>query len=210
MAFNIAQFSGNIRTYGTLQKNRFEVQMTLPSILGINSNTTSRILQFRAEAVTLPGVTLEMNPVHRYGVGPSSFFPTNVNFSDTRITFLDTQTNGIWKTFYSWINQIFDFSGGATGNRSPSYAVEYKKNYVAPTAMITIYDNDGNITTKVVLEDCFPYSLDNTDLSWGHNNDLFTVNVSLRFNRWFELSYGSNVNLMPTQNLFPPTTYLNF
>jgi hypothetical protein len=187
--FNIANFSAHIKDKGTLQTNKFIVRFGPPEILKNGYDVVQRSIEYRANSVKIPGVNLDLQQVQRYGVGPQQKFPTNVNFSDIDINFVDMNGNVLWKYFVKWLNGIFDYTGTTGRNGIPSYKVEYKKNYITDI-IIYVFNNDGEQTNAIVLKEAFPISLGDVSLSWGENNRLYELNTRFTFKEWY---YGDYV-----------------
>ena len=184
--FNIAQFSSNLNDRGTLQTNKFMVRIPPPRIIGPTG--LDRILEYRANAVRIPGISFDLQNTFRYGVGPQQKFPTNVNITDIDITFVDTCKTDIWKRFFTWMNGIFDFTGRSGGSQ-PSYKTEYKT-YYETDLRIFVYDNDGNVANRIVLKEAFPTSLGDVSLSWSDNNQLYQFTVRFAFREWYFEGYN--------------------
>jgi len=188
--FNIARFSAHINDRGTLQTNKFIVRFRPPYMMGPNPVIDPSI-EYRANSVKIPGVDLDTQNVSRYGVGPSQKFPTNVNFTDIDINFVDMNNNVFWKYFAKWMNGIFDYTGNSGGSE-PSYKVEYKK-YYETDIQIFIFDNAGNQTNAIILKEAFPISLSDVSLSWSENNKLYEFSVRFAFKEWFYSGYNMGV-----------------
>lgn len=199
--FNIARFSGNLNRYGTLQTNKFVVEIPSPRILG-NSELHS-IMQYRASNVRVPGASLEVQRVFRYGVGPEQKFPTGINFNDININFVDTQNKDIWKRFTYWFNTIFDYTG-INGNSQASYKIAYKIDY-ATDIKIRVFDNDGSEINVIVLKEAFPTTLSEVGLSWSENNKLYEFSVGFSFKEWYFEGYQIGAPL-PGAALTPSVT----
>ena len=189
--FNISGFKSNISDYGYLQTNKFIVAFASPAIMNnitvsdIPISQTEGLMQVRAEAVKIPGVTLVQNDVNRYGVGPLQKMPTNVNFTPNSITFVSDRNGEIYKYFYTWINSIYDFSGDASGdtNTSASYSVAYKDDYVTDLH-VYVYDNSGNMVKDIVMYKAYPESMNEVSLGWNDNSSLMKITVSMSFRDW--------------------------
>ena len=103
--FNIQDFRNNISQGGVLQNNKFVVTITPIGLINIGvpqnfsvGDLTGEFLQFRAEEVKLPGASLEVFNNHRYGLGIQQKFPTNINFTDLNVTFLEDNRGRIYPT----------------------------------------------------------------------------------------------------------------
>ena len=207
--FNIRDFSSHINSTGTVQTNKFFVEIASPNIFA--PDETQRLIQYRASNVRIPGVSFDQLNSYRYGIGPQEKFPTNVNFQDISINFIDTGNNDLWKYFYAWTNGIFDYTG-VSGGSSPSYQVEYK-DYYATDIFIHVMDNSGNQTLSVGLKEAYPISVDNVGLAWSENNKLFEFNVNFTFREWYieDATFGqfeSGAQLSPglTSQVVPQQT----
>lgn len=200
--FNIANFSSHISKLGTLQTNKFIVRLKSPLMFG--PLTVNRVYEYRASSVRIPGVNLDTQNVFRYGIGPQQKFPTNVNFSDIDITFLDTADNALWKHFSDWMNGIFDYTGAAGGRRA-TYGVEYKK-YYETEVQIFVFDNDGNVSNVVVLKEAFPSSLNDVSMSWSENNKLYEFTTRFAFKEWYYDGYSQGRPFQSGASLGPGAT----
>ena len=196
MSFNIDRFIGNLSQNGTLKNNRYDISMNVPAMFiegttGLlrNFNTRqqgiSNIIKFRAEKATLPGINMDLSQHKRYGVGPVSSFPTNVDFTKLSIEFLETTNQQLYKFFYEWITTIFDFTG-AGGNiipPVPRYNLEYPK-YFTTDMVINVYRENSTVATNIRIIEAFPSSISDKSLAWSDNNTLNKVDVAFNFKEW--------------------------
>lgn len=194
MPFNIQNFASNISRYGTLQTNRYEVEIPIPRGLSNSfSPETSRLLTFRAENIKMPGVSFANYESRRYGVGPTVKYPTNVQFSDIDVSFIEAENQEVFDIFYQWSNLIVNYSDplpGALGLDRQIYTTSYKDDFKSDIK-IKIYNNSGTYngvsikpTGIIELIDAFPTSVSDSALSWSDNNSLFKVNVQFAFTNW--------------------------
>jgi hypothetical protein len=194
--FNIQDFKSNIGKDGVLQNNKFLVTISNPQQF-VNVG----LLQFRASDIRIPGVSFETLNTHRYGVGPIQKFPTNVNFTDIGITFIEDKHGSIWNSMNSWTRKIFNYGGVNTVDGiSPSsvfyqeqYTLEYKNTY-STNIVIQVFNNEAEndtyigalgsdikATLIITLLDAYPISMHDVPLSWSDNNNLFKTTVDFTF-----------------------------
>jgi hypothetical protein len=194
MAFKIDSFIGNLSKYGTLQTNRFEVDIPFPRIFSSGSVPTgippTDLLHMRAESVRIPGLLIDSIGAKRYGIGPEYFTATNVRFDAVSITFIETYDSKIKKIFYDWSRiGIFNFAG--SNNQAPDFLTEYKDNYCTDIS-IRVYNNSGKNPSDprasepkpinvIKLVRAFPISISDVDLSWDTNNTLYKFSVSFKY-----------------------------
>lgn len=212
--FNINDFVSNLGPSGVLQTNKFLVGMYSPLIMqntSINGTSTSdveRLIQFRAESVKIPGVTLLTADVNRYGVGTLQAMPFTAQFTPNTISFISDRNGILYKYFYTWLNSIFDYSGTQLGgsnviNKNPSYRTEYKDNYVTDLH-VYIYDNYGNQVQEIVMFKAFPKAVNDISLGWSNNNELLKVTVEFSYRDWSMVGVSSTLNSaqnIPTANI---------
>lgn len=113
--FNISEYKSYIGKTGTLPTNKFYVDIPIPRVLFRSEILVNNIrrsmptfgenLSFRAESVRVPGVTMQMTSVNRYGIGPIQKYPFNANFTDTSMTFLADKESLVWIFFYNWLRR---------------------------------------------------------------------------------------------------------
>lgn len=196
MAFNIDEFKANIQSGGLLQTNRFDVLIVPPAILrnqtintggnSVSVTDTVNIMRYRCESVRVPGVNLQLTPNQRYGIGPTQNFVHNVEFKDTQISMIADGFGDIWQFWYAWLREAFQFTGtnqaigGVGSNQQPTYTSRYKDEYAATMAII-VYDTFGNGVLEFVLNQAFPYALDEVALNWGEQNNLVRLNIGITF-----------------------------
>ena len=191
--FNIQDFKSNIGKSGVLQTNKFLVSLSPPS--GIIADPS--LLQFRASDIRAPGVSLESLNVHRYGIGPVQKFPTNINFTDISITFVDDRNSSIWKSMNQWTQKIFSYGINAhVSILNPNMVfgiqgnmLDYKNNYTTDI-IISIFNNEGSniredadsqAVLEIMLMEAYPVSMHDVPLSWSDNNNLFKTTVDFTF-----------------------------
>lgn len=219
MVFNVQTFKSHLEKTGTLPTNKFEVDIPVPRVL-FNSEVIvdnyrrpqpnfGEMLSFRAESVRVPGVTMQLTPVNRYGYGPIQRFPYNANFTDSAMTFIADKDSLIWIFFYNWLNNVFLYNSTDTLN-TESY-ITYRSNYMIDYAVntkINVYDNDGKPSTTVELIDSYPISLNDIALGWSDNNQLKRITVSFAFRHWRFTNVTTTDNSTktsgPAQLVIPP------
>lgn len=200
MAFNIQNFTSNVGKYGILQTNRYEVVFSPPEGLRASfGRDTTELLTYRADSVKMPGVNFANYDTRRYGVGNVVKSPTNVQFSDIDISFIEAENQEIFELFYKWSNLIVNYGDAIPGEPESLrqlYTTNYKDDFVSEIVEIKVFNNSG--TNKFVsntppqikptgiieLIDAFPISVSDSALSWSNNNNLFKVNVQFAFNHW--------------------------
>lgn len=204
--FDITRFRDQIAKSGTLQTNKFIVELTLPAITGgnlANRSAEGRDLSFRIEKIKLPGLTLNNVDNARYGIGPTQKFPMGIGFTETSMTIIDDRSMDYWLMFSNWIQKIYDYTGPIHGASNPTYGLEYKVNYITDIK-ISIFNNEGtnfsvlpNANAKpdalkngtIILKNAYPTALNDMPLDWAQTNNLFKPVVNFTFQDWYFEGY---------------------
>jgi len=179
--FNIQKFSDTMNQKGSIQDNKFLVEIQLPRLF-TSEPVLTRLLSYRASNVSIPGLTFDLQTIARYGIGPQTKLPTNVNLTDISMTFIDTGNAEIWKFFNWWMNEIFDISGRPSGN---VFTSQYPAYYQSPLVQIQVFNNSGDKVLAVNLIKAFPISVSEIPLSWDSKNQLMMVTVRFTFRQWY-------------------------
>lgn len=198
MPFNINSFKEHISGSGYLKNNNFEVFVTTPAALqntNLNSlgtttptDSIAANLRYRIEQVRIPGAALLSAEVQKYGIGPTQKMPFTAQLAETGFSVLVDQTAENWQFWYHWIRTVFEFNGTEPGssigsNKLPRYVAEYKENY-STTIQIVVYDEFGNAVQRVNLYEAFPTSIRELPLSWGDNQNLMRLAVSIAYTEY--------------------------
>ena len=193
--FNIQKFKGYIGKTGYLPVNRYLLELRVPpvmvgaTIVDDDKETKfnqdfSRDLSFRAESIRAPGVAISFDSVNRYGVGPIQKMPFNAQFTDISVSFLADKDSLVWKFFYAWLNNIFQYSYSEGPDEDfTRYRVNYMKDY-ATDIYIQVYDVDGEVSTNIQLIDAYPISMNDVNLAWDTNNQTMKITVTFTFRHW--------------------------
>ena len=186
--FNIENFRTNILNSGYLQTNKFNVLID-PQSLNLLANVTQQkeLLTYRADEIRIPGASLDITQVHRYGIGPNQKFPFNVNFTDITISFIDDSKASIWFFMDAWLRYAFGYGNNKSypilynsQTQPQNYQLQYKSAYVTPI-QINVFNNEGSQILMINLIDAFPISLNDVTMSWSNNNNLYRTHVTFNF-----------------------------
>jgi len=197
MAFNIDRFKSNIDAHGYLKPSHFEVGVQVPNFMtGAFLNNNSRLnstnslndmLRYRIDQVKIPGASLMSAEVEVYGVGTKQKMPYNAFLHDTSFTVLIDKNSDLWHFWYNWTRYVNEFNGTeSTGSlfgeqsRIPSFNVRYKDDY-SSTMQIIIYNQEGEVSSRVNLYEAFPSSVREIPLAWNDVGDLMRISVSITY-----------------------------
>jgi len=167
---------------GYAQPNKYEVSI-FPPIGGQSwpeSNHISSVrgdaqeISLRCETVTLPGRNLSSTPdtnVH----GPLREVVNNVNYADSVTMVFQASSDLRERVFFEkWQYTTFNPN---------TWNVGYYNDYIG-TVDIYILDKNNQRKYGLRLEECFPKSIAQTELSYASNNEIIKLSIDMNFRYW--------------------------
>lgn len=206
--FNVNTFKSTLsNNNGVLKNNKFLVRMFAPK--GFESSQqawemsqTVRNLEFWCESANIPGVSLNVNEVRRYGYGTIEKKPYASLNNDITMSFLGDAKGAIWTYFQQWLRLIvnYDMRNGITADtgmipHQGPFEMTYKDNY-AVDIYLHVYDDYGEEILRIVLREAYPIFVGDVQLNWGDTNSLMRIPVTFTVFDWYndKLSIVSPVN----------------
>jgi len=141
MGIGIDDIVGEIGGYNLLLPNKYKI--TLPYASGVS---------FHCHTVTIPGKSLATEEWFRYG--PIKNVPYQLLAEDLSTTFYVDDTLQGNKELYEYFDKA--------GKEGMQYYDE-----LIQQLDIEIYDRNGNITSKIKIEECYPTAISTVELSYG-------------------------------------------
>lgn len=192
MAFSINEFKSVVASNnGFLKDNKFVVGIARPRGLPSNlyndtsssSNDALRMLEFYAESVSVPGISLQTSEVRRQGIGNLEKMPWGAAVTDADISFRIDKKSKTWNFFYTWMSTIYDFNMSESPNHPTTlFELGYKNDY-STTISLFVFDDNGNLVIEIDLIDAFPLSISDMSLNWGSAN-IIKLNVKFNYKSW--------------------------
>lgn len=191
--FKIREFMSEINKRGVMKTNLFNVMITMPKCMRVNSKNPERpeILSLRCSAAQIPGVNLVGPDIQKYGYGLSERTITNATLTDINLEFILDQ-KFVADFFEEWTLGIMDYSrlksmdyvskmgdGVLVSGRRPYFA-NYKSNY-STSIIINIYDETAERIKTVELTEAFPVGISPVMLSWDEQNRIAKMNVRFHY-----------------------------
>lgn len=170
---NINNMMSSILKNGVAFSNRYEVQFYLPSDFIGDSSKIARVLELRAENVTIPGRSLSTTPYRFYG--PARNFPYEQIYSgEISIGFILSADLAERHFFEGWLNFI-------------SNPINYKFNYYnkyTSKLNIVVLDRTNNVTFVSELEEVYPKSIGDISLGYDKNDEIMKLEVTFCFRKY--------------------------
>lgn len=186
MAFRISEFKSNFEKYGGAARGAL-FQVIVTGYPSVNSSLNGREFTFFCQSATIPQIGLNTATYEAVGQLPRQF-PTGVQAGNLDTIFLVDSDHEILKFFHGWIQNVVNIgtAGGPFSqlNGKLPYEIGYKEEY---TARITVRhystETDPGKYYEVILDQAFPVTIGNLDLSWEQNDSFLTLPVSFSYDR---------------------------
>lgn len=163
--FSYDQFKSQIAKEGLARQNRFEVLISPPAFLPVETNKISLYCQ----SVSIPGVSVSSDPVRI--MGEVVEVPYDRAFTGaTMVFYVDTRMD-VRKYFDDWVNTIQD-----TDRRTFKYPNDYKSKEVT----VSVLRLDNTPVYNIKLFDVFPKSIGGLSLS-NDTQGVMTLDVSFDY-----------------------------
>lgn len=176
MAFNVNEFRSHLNSKnGPARSSNFEVNISLPLLVGDASNIRSLTLQ--CEATNLPGKNFITSDVKVYG--PQFKVPYQVQYDTINFTFISTNDFSEKKIFDTWTKIIMSES---THNMRFAKDTGYMTN-----AYVTQFDDAGNKIYRVQLIDAYPIGVSAMDVSWL-NDGFHRLSVQFTYHKYYVIN----------------------
>lgn len=220
--FNLNTFRSNLnKNNGLLKNNKFMVRMYAPQ--GFKNsraqelNETARFMEFWCESANIPGVSLNVNEVRRYGYGTIEKKPYASLNNDINMSFLGDAKGAIWTYFQQWLRLIVNYDmrrgifaeTGMMPGQSP-FLMSYKDDY-AVDIYLYVFDDRNNEIFRIVLRDAYPIFVGDVQLNWGDTNSLMRIPVTFTVYDWYndKIEITSPENEQSLRQSFNPNSLLD-
>jgi hypothetical protein len=196
MAFNISRFKSTIDKYGGFASPAL-YEVTISKAREQNS-AIDPTTEFRFFCLSsyIPGIELETVAFNAVGQRAVSF-PVGMSNNAINMDFFIDSDHQILSFFHNWIQKVFNYStkggplaaigGDSGGDGQLPYELGYKDDY-ACTMSIKHFSNDsgGEKYYEVVLENVWPYMIQDMQVGWASNDQYLSCNVTFAYDRiWY-------------------------
>jgi len=183
MPFDLQSFLAQGLIYGGARPSKFDVTVTLPTVLTGIDPTSTRRLQFTCKAASIPAFTLGMAEIPYFGRKIKT--SGDRVWDDWRIMVMLDEDYNTRAMFEAWNNSINALSsnfmlsaedGPATASTVAGFTEEnYKSNW-----NVTHYAKDKTVIRQYVLIGAWPRIIGEMQLDWDATNRIteFPVTVS--------------------------------
>lgn len=199
MSFRVDKFVTEIKTRGILPENLVEVSFPLPNGLRLNNTLgmaemteTARDISLYGETSCLPGVSLAVDEIRRYGTGVIEKKPLVPVFTDLPIIFRLDARGRIRNLLTNWVRLIMPISFevgmraqvGSLPTQLP-FEIAYKADYTVDLT-VRAFNAAGEIAEEVVFREAYPQTITDVPLAWGSRGDYARLKTSFCFFDWYQ------------------------
>jgi hypothetical protein len=187
---------------GMATSNNFGVEIIFPnsSVVGSSSwsykNTgdtdETRMMVFCDEA-SLPGYQLNTGSVNRYSGTAPVYYPVGPIYNDIQLSFMCDAKMTPLHLLNRWMRYIFvdsdddgtefDYRSSEENGRRLRYPEEYQAKIILYKTERSTDSENGAISSSYYLYDAWPYTIDQTPLSYG-SSQLVKVTANFYYRRW--------------------------
>ena len=172
MPLNVDNFTARIATMGLASPNKFEVDITYPSIVGIGE-----VLNIMCETATIAGRTVQSMLDIQYGIRREIAYGAP-QYTPLSLTFLCSESMQEKKVLDNWNNIIVDATK-ATGAFNVAYYDDYKG-----TIKVKKLDRTGEEVLQVEYLDAWPKTISQVDLNHTTTNATLRVTCEFSYSYW--------------------------
>ena len=190
MAFNVNTFKSTLtgeNSNGVAKQSHYEMFVFTPPNIQLSDNGRKAggdVFRFKIESAEIPGRSIVTSDYKQHGFGLTSKVGYGVVYPDVSVTMVCDKQLNEKRLFTSWQSMI-------VGNHSRQQDIKfyssigYYNNYVSG-AVIVQYDQEGNITYTLGLQEAYPIIVNSLPLNWG-SEELHKLTVQFTYKYFQEL-----------------------
>ena len=175
MPFNINSFKQNGLIWGGARPSLFEVIVSAPPNIGIETTTSTARMAFLCRAAELPEMTLSNIEVPYFG--RKIKVAGDRSFADWTVTVMNDEDFIVRSMFEAWSNAINRIIANV---RDINLNAEQYKTDVS----VIQYGKDGTLLRGYTLVGAFPTTISAISLDWDTQNTVETFTVNFSYDYW--------------------------
>lgn len=156
------------------------VGLATEKILGPSPFTN---VQFRVQTADLPQRQFEV--MSRQTHGPKRDIAIGHMYATSSIEVIENDQYDMRNFFDTWMDKIqhAGFTDSETLKKQSRFYLEFYDNYISEFTIIAFASN-GLPQRKWILKECYPISVNASNMSWSSQNTYTVVPVELTFREW--------------------------
>ena len=161
---NINEFKSAVHKNDLERPNLYAVNISIPKAVRDSSVYSTmagkidngKLLTLFCKGANLPGVSLNLAAVQRYGIGPSVKMPVGGVLNDINLTFMNDASGWVYGFFSLWMNKIYYQRGQGTIDNLPgienTYELGFKQEYQTDMTLTTYKSEPGKFNGSGILQ----------------------------------------------------------
>lgn len=198
MPFNINAFKQNGLVYGGARPSLFQVVLSVPGALGIDSVSVDKF-RFVCRTAALPESTI--SPIEIPYFGRKIKVAGERTFSDWSVTVMNDEDFAVRAMFETWSNALNRLVSNV---RDPGISAEQYKTDLE----IIQYSKDGGEIRSYQLVGAFPTSIGEITLGWDSASQIEEFPVTFSYDYWVPVIESSDKKAGGV-NVYGPETELD-
>lgn len=182
MPFNISSFKSNGLVYGGARPSLFEVYLSVPQGIGIDSVSVDKF-RFVCRTAEIPESTVGSIPVPYFGRVHK--VAGERTFNDWGVTVMNDEDFSVRSLFEAWSNAINRLVSNV---RDPNISNETYKTDLE----IIQYAKDGSKIRSYQIVGAFPTSIGAINLGWDSTNQIEEFSVAFSYDYWVPVTETSD------------------
>lgn len=193
MPFNVSTFRSRALPFGGARPTNFDILLTPPANVG-NGASTAEQLSLVAQSSQLPPMTLGQIEVPYYG--RKIKLQGDRTYPDWTITIMNDEDFSIRSMFENWSNRM----NAIVSNRSSfgSNPLAYKVDAIVNQYGKAGPNGEAGIIRSYKFVGAWPSTISAINLDWNQTNTIETFDVTLTYDWWEPVEFGSGEVYAPT------------
>ena len=183
MPFNISSFKANALPYGGARPSQFNIILTVPSIIGIDSVSVAKFT-VSAHDAELPAMKNPAIDVPYFG-RKIKVAGSSQEYDDWEVQVYNDEDFSVRSLFETWSNAI---NSNESNIRMAGLDTENYKT----TAEIFQYAKDGYVIRSYIMNGLFPVEVGAIKTKWEDRNQIETFSVKFAYDFWLPNIETSN------------------
>lgn len=146
---------------------------------------------FRCMSSDLPARLLETQ--ERIYTGPSRLIPYGMIYGNLNVMLVEGQNLQMREFFEAW--QDYCFTGGELHNR-PLYYDD-----IVANIQLFVFNKSGERVRGYLFQDCFPISINPTQLGWAEENQMMVIPIEFAYHQWTSVTMTTTEKRLGPQNV---------
>jgi hypothetical protein len=182
MPFNINTFRSNGLVYGGARPSLFNVFLSVPQGIGIDSVSVDKF-RFVCRSAELPASSVSSIDIPYFG--RKIKVAGDRSFTDWSVTVMNDEDFAVRSLFETWSNAMNRLVSNV---RDPNISAE---NYKTDLEIIQ-YGKDGSEIRSYQLVGAFPTEIGNISLDWDSANAVESFSVNFAYDYWIPITESSD------------------